>query len=114
MNSGFYFSNAEERERLVASERVFTDERVRKIIELKKKVCDGTNKGFVVINQKGIDPPSLDMLAKEGILALRRAKVCTLLVPPSLFPAFALELGRWLMMCVGVCVCGSSGATWSA
>merc|ERR1712182_70256 len=30
--------------------------------------------GFVVINQKGIDPPSLDMLAKEGIIALRRAK----------------------------------------
>jgi len=25
----------------------------------------------VVINQKGIDPGSLDMLAKEGILALR-------------------------------------------
>jgi len=74
VNSGFYFNNAEQRDKLVASERVFTDERVRKIIELKKKVCEGTNKGFVVINQKGIDPPSLDMLAKEGILALRRAK----------------------------------------
>merc|ERR1712209_262566 len=31
-------------------------------------------KTFVVINQKGIDPLSLDALAKEGILALRRAK----------------------------------------
>ena len=31
-------------------------------------------KGFVVINQKGIDPLSLDILAKNGILALRRAK----------------------------------------
>jgi T-complex protein 1 subunit zeta len=30
---------------------------------------------FVVINQKGIDPLSLDMFAKEGIIALRRAKV---------------------------------------
>lgn len=29
---------------------------------------------FVVINQKGIDPMSLDMLAKEGIMGLRRAK----------------------------------------
>lgn len=38
------------------------------------QVCKGTNKGFVVINQKGIDPMSLDLLAKEGILALRRAK----------------------------------------
>ena len=28
----------------------------------------------MVINQKGIDPISLDLLAKEGILALRRAK----------------------------------------
>jgi len=31
-------------------------------------------KNFVIINQKGIDPMSLDMFAKEGILALRRAK----------------------------------------
>ena len=37
-------------------------------------MCDGTNKSFVVINQKGIDPMSLDALAKEGILGLRRAK----------------------------------------
>lgn len=32
------------------------------------------DKTFVVVNQKGIDPFSLDMLAKEGIMALRRAK----------------------------------------
>jgi chaperonin GroEL (HSP60 family) len=38
------------------------------------QMCKGTRKGFVVINQKGIDPMSLDLLAKEGILALRRAK----------------------------------------
>lgn len=38
------------------------------------QVCDTPDKGFVIINQKGIDPQSLDMLAKEGILALRRAK----------------------------------------
>lgn len=44
------------------------------IIELKKKVCAGTDKTFVVINQKGIDPLSLDALAKEGIIGLRRAK----------------------------------------
>ena len=35
---------------------------------------DGPKKTFVIINQKGIDPLSLDALAKEGILALRRAK----------------------------------------
>ena len=73
ISSGFYFSNATEREKLVASERKFTDEKVLKVIELKRKVCkDGET--FVVINQKGIDPVSLDMLAKEGIYAVRRAK----------------------------------------
>lgn len=57
---------------------------MRKIIELKQAVCDqqldkegnpiGDKMNFVVINQKGIDPLSLDMLAKQGIMALRRAK----------------------------------------
>mmetsp|Transcript_351 Transcript_351/g.872 ORF Transcript_351/g.872 Transcript_351/m.872 type:complete len:535 (+) Transcript_351:137-1741(+) len=75
VNSGFFYSNAEQRERLVAAEREVTDERVRKIIDLKRKVCGSSpDKGFVVINQKGIDPISLDMLAKEGIIGLRRAK----------------------------------------
>lgn len=74
VNSGFFYNNAEQREKLVASERAFTDETVRKIIALKRKVCDGTDKNFVVINQKGIDPLSLDMLAKENIIGLRRAK----------------------------------------
>lgn len=74
VNSGFFYKTAEEREKLVSAERDFIDQRVRKVIELKKKLCDGTDKHFVVINQKGIDPMSLDMLAKEGIMALRRAK----------------------------------------
>lgn len=74
VSSGFFYSNADEREKLVEAERAVTDDRVKKIIELKKKVCDGTDKGFVVINQKGIDPQSLDLLAREGILGLRRAK----------------------------------------
>ena len=39
----------------------------------KLQVCTN-GQGFVVINQKGIDPISLDLLAKEGILGLRRAK----------------------------------------
>lgn len=74
MNSGFFYKSATEREKLVGAEREFIDNRVKKIIELKKKLCDGTNKSFVILNQKGIDPPSLDMLAKENIIALRRAK----------------------------------------
>merc|ERR1719421_496697 len=75
VNSGFYYSSAEQRDKLVASERYYTDEKVRQVIELKRKVCTEENgKTFVLINQKGIDPPSLEMLARENIIALRRAK----------------------------------------
>merc|ERR1711981_163533 len=81
VNSGFFYKSAEEREKLVAAERKFIDDRVKAVIEFKRKVCgddlangDGPKKTFVIINQKGIDPLSLDALAKEGILALRRAK----------------------------------------
>jgi T-complex protein 1 subunit zeta len=74
VHSGFFWSNAEQREKLIQSERAFTDEKVQKIIDLKKRLCDGTNKNFVVINQKGIDPPSLEMLSREGIIGIRRAK----------------------------------------
>ncbi|KAJ9075691.1 T-complex protein 1 subunit zeta [Entomophthora muscae] len=74
VNSGFFYSSAEQREKLVESERKFVDERLRKIIDLKHTVCGDSGKGFVILNQKGIDPLSLDVLAKNGVLALRRAK----------------------------------------
>merc|ERR1712083_445418 len=75
VNSGFFYKSAEDREKLVTAERKFIEDRVQKIIELKRKVCTAENKKtFVVINQKGVDPMSLDALAKEGIMALRRAK----------------------------------------
>lgn len=81
VNSGFFYSSAEQREKLVESERRFVDAKLKKIVELKQAVCDapteGSNekkKNFVIFNQKGIDPMSLDILAKNGILALRRAK----------------------------------------
>lgn len=80
VNSGFFYSSAEQREKLVESERRFLDDKLRKIVELKNAVCDvavGSGekpRGFVVVNQKGIDPMSLDVLAKNGIFALRRAK----------------------------------------
>merc|ERR1712187_192620 len=75
INAGFFYSNSEQRDKLVESERRFTDEKVKKIINLKKTVCTEENKKtFVLINQKGIAPPSLEMLAHENIIALRRAK----------------------------------------
>jgi len=68
----------------VESERRFVDAKLKKIVDFKNLVCDDAvdasgkknakPKNFVIINQKGIDPMSLDVLAKNGILALRRAK----------------------------------------
>jgi T-complex protein 1 subunit zeta len=75
VHSSFLYSSAEQRDMLVDSERKFTDEKCRKIIALKQEMCTKENgKNFIVVNQKGIDPPSLEMLAREGIIALRRAK----------------------------------------
>ena len=79
VHSKLIYSNAEQRENLLKSEHKATDDLCQKIIDLKRQVCDSeegkkNNRHFVVINQKGIDPLSLDMLAKEGILGLRRAK----------------------------------------
>ena len=72
--AGFVYSTAEEREKLVESERIWLDERCRKIVEFKRQACKDGNESFCIINQKGVDPLSLDMFAKEGILCLRRAK----------------------------------------
>ncbi|KAL1233842.1 T-complex protein 1 subunit zeta [Trichinella pseudospiralis] len=68
------YKNAEEREKLLASEREFIIKRVQKIIDLKRKVCDletlndNVERNFVVINQKGIDPISLDLLPRQVFL----------------------------------------------
>lgn len=77
VNSGFFYSSAEQRDKLIESERKFIDNRLKKIVEFKESVCSeeaGEKRGFVLVSQKGIDPLSLDVLAKHGILALRRAK----------------------------------------
>ncbi|KAM5273462.1 LOW QUALITY PROTEIN: T-complex protein 1 subunit zeta-2 [Ctenodactylus gundi] len=74
VNSHFVYKTPAQKEKLVKAERKFIDDRVKKIIDLKDRVCANSNKGFVVINQKGIDPFSLDTLARHGITALRRAK----------------------------------------
>eukprot|EP00523_Entomoneis_sp_CCMP467_P005130 CAMPEP_0168745368 /NCGR_PEP_ID=MMETSP0724-20121128/14576_1 /TAXON_ID=265536 /ORGANISM="Amphiprora sp., Strain CCMP467" /LENGTH=575 /DNA_ID=CAMNT_0008793067 /DNA_START=20 /DNA_END=1747 /DNA_ORIENTATION=- len=74
--ANFTYQTAEQREKLVESERTWLDERCRQIVKLKRDVCSGDNahKQFCIVNQKGVDPLSLDMFAKEGILCLRRAK----------------------------------------
>lgn len=76
VNAGFYWKDSEQRQKLVAAERKFTDDKVEQVIAIKRAVCTGDKKdaGFIVINQKGIDPISLDLLQKEGIVGIRRAK----------------------------------------
>ena len=73
-DSEFTFNSIDKQEKLSFKERDFIDKKVKKIIQLKRSVCKDTKKGFLVINQKGIDMVSLDILSKEGILAIRRAK----------------------------------------
>ena len=51
----------------------WVDDRVDLVLALKKKACK-EGETLLLINQKGIDPLALDMLAREGVLALRRAK----------------------------------------
>jgi T-complex protein 1 subunit zeta len=74
VHSGFFWSNADQREKLIASERQFTDDKVQQIVAFKEKLCKGTDKNFVIINQKGIDPPSLEILSRAGIMGIRRCK----------------------------------------
>ncbi|AFP65264.1 T-complex protein 1, zeta SU (nucleomorph) [Chroomonas mesostigmatica CCMP1168] len=74
INSVFLIDSSDKREKLFAREREVVDKKINKIIQLKRFVCKNENKGFVVINQKGIDNISLDILCREGILGIRRAK----------------------------------------
>jgi hypothetical protein len=70
---------------MVAAERRQVDERVKRIIELKNKVCAGNDKNFVVINQKGIDPPSLDLLARAGVMFSDGSELHTFKLQPFRF-----------------------------
>jgi len=73
VNSGFFYKSADERSKLVAAERKFTDDKVYKLIAWKEANIPAGH-SLIVINQKGIDPISLDLLQKAGIIGIRRAK----------------------------------------
>lgn len=90
VHSTIVYKTAEEREMLVASERKFIDDRVRKVVELKEQVCT-KGEGFLLYNQQGIDPTSLDMLAEAGIMALRRAKRRNMERMPLCFGGYAIN-----------------------
>lgn len=72
-NSTMMYKSTAHRDRLVAAERKYTDDKVRKVIQFKEETV-GKDGAFILINQGGIDPISLDLLQKGGIVAIRRAK----------------------------------------
>ena len=75
VNSGFYYADAQQRERLAQAERAVIARNVEKIVALRRRVsAAGDEASLLVINQKGIAPEALDLLAREGVMALRRAK----------------------------------------
>jgi chaperonin GroEL (HSP60 family) len=92
VNSGF-FSRAEERQKMVVAESRFTDRRVRQINELKNRVCGERAEAFVLINQKEVDPISLDMFQKAGLVGIRRAKHGNM-------ERLAADVGLWDSGCV--------------
>lgn len=74
INSTFYYSTAEQREQMVESEKAFILERARAVAQFARRLRDERGKNLVVISERGIDPFSLEILAAENVLALRRAK----------------------------------------
>ncbi len=105
VNSEAIYSTADERDRLVEAERRFIDDRVRRIIDLKRVVCAEEGTTFVVINQKGIDPPALDMCVWPIAIAVFLCG-CIASFADSCVAGWPRR-ASW--------VCGApSGATWSA
>ncbi|KAI3387667.1 hypothetical protein SNEBB_005271 [Seison nebaliae] len=75
VNSSFFYKTAEERTQMVKCERHIIDKRIEKIISIQDQLkLNDKDARLVVINQKGIDPISLDQLARANILGIRRAK----------------------------------------
>merc|ERR1719327_1757386 len=69
VNAGFFYSSAEQRDKLVESERKFTDEKVRKIVELKRKVCTEENKMLgCETNPNGVDLKSMECIEQLDYL----------------------------------------------
>jgi len=103
VNSSFFWSSAEQREKLVAAERKHVNDKVMAVIALKKKVCaEDESKSFVVVNQQGIDPISLDLLQKNGIVGIRRAKKRNMERIPLACGGYAVNSGQDLVPeCLG-------------
>lgn len=74
INAGFYYKSADQRQDLAENERMHIINRANRIVEFAEQLKKQTGKNVVFITDKGIDPFSLEILAKANILGLRRAK----------------------------------------
>ncbi|ELP94234.1 T-complex protein 1 subunit zeta, putative [Entamoeba invadens IP1] len=76
VNSSVFYSDVNQRNAMVKNERKYADDQVAKVVDLKRRLVEkyGKDVGLLVVNQKGIDQPSLDKLAAAQVMALRRAK----------------------------------------
>merc|ERR1719216_780894 len=73
VNSAFFYKDANQREEMAKAERSFVDGRVMKIVEFKNAHLKDDEQ-LVLINVGGIDPISLDILQRNNIMGIRRAK----------------------------------------
>jgi len=73
VNSAFYYKDASQREDMAKAERDFVNKRVQMIVDFKNEHLT-EDETLVLINVGGIDPISLDILQKNDIMGIRRAK----------------------------------------
>ena len=74
VNTFMKVANADDKERMTIAARKFVDNKLRKIIELRSAVGGD----FLLVNARGIDGPSMDILARANIAAVRRVSKKTL------------------------------------
>ncbi|GIQ91119.1 T-complex protein 1, zeta subunit, partial [Kipferlia bialata] len=74
VNSGTFYKTTQDRQAFADAERAVVENKVRKVLALKEKVC-ANGEGFLLVNYEGIEPNAYQLLANEGVMALRRCKL---------------------------------------
>lgn len=86
VQSGFFYSNAEEREKLVESERKWLDERCRAVIDFKRRVCKDDEVRYVAFTGPCcrchilLTPPLLKLFSRT-VICLGQSKGCGSTLP---------------------------------
>lgn len=74
INAEFCYSDVYKREELATTENKFIVDKAMAVAKFAKQIKAESGKDVLFITEKGIDLDSLDVLAAEGVLGLRRAK----------------------------------------